>query len=241
MKNRLIGWILSSLGVRDLENSVLNPAENKEYEKRFAILYHHLLGVSATFYSWKGLQKKDYEPLYGREKYFWGSVLIALQHEWIIGITKCFEESSYSRRNEVISVYALLKHYLRKHSDSGKAEKLKVLLKKHKKVISNIAELRHKIAHIDAEYFNNPSEFLNRYPVDYGEVEELLGDFGVLLSSLNPASGVGYSLMSFVETPELEAAQTMDKIQFFAQEEKKHLERYQSGETDNPFLLQRKI
>ncbi len=51
-------------------NDVLSLADNEEHKKRFAVLYSHLLGTSATFYSWKGLQKKDYEPLYGRAKYF---------------------------------------------------------------------------------------------------------------------------------------------------------------------------
>lgn len=224
-------------GVFKLPNDVLNLVDNEEYKKRFATLYSHLLGTSATFYSWKGLQKNEYQPLYNRAKYFWGSVLIALQNEWVIGLAKCFEESSYSRRNEVISVHALLKHYLRRQTDSSKADKVKTLLKKHKRVISNIIQLRHKLAHIDAEYFNNPIDFLKKYPVDYGEVQDLFADFETLLSSLNPKSGVGYSLSNYVKTPEWEAGHAMDEIQFFVEKEKEHLERYSAGETDNPFLL----
>jgi len=233
--------VLSYLrGVFKLPNNVLNPADDDEYKKRFATLYSHFLGTSATFYSWKGLQKSDYQPLYNRAKYFWGSVLTALQNEWIISLAKCFEESSYSRRNEVISVHALLKHYLQRHTDSNKAAKVKALLKKHKRVISNITQLRHKLAHIDAEYFNNPSDFLKKYPVDFGEVQDLLADFEDLLSSLNPESGVGYSLNNYVKTPEWEAGHVMDEIQFFVDEEAKHFERYSAGETDNQFLPSRK-
>lgn len=242
LKSKKVGLaVLSYLGgFFKHPNDVLNLADNEEYKKRFAILYSHLLGTSATFYSWKGLQKKEYEPLYGRAKYFWGSILIALQNEWVISIAKCFEKSSYSRRNEVISVHALLKHYLRGHTDSSKADKVKALLTKHKKVISNIYQLRHKLAHIDAKYFDNPSEFLKKYPVNYGEVEDLLADFASLLSSLNPESGHGYSLDNFVKTPEWEAGHAMDEINFYIQEEKKHLDKFSAGETNDPFLLPRK-
>ncbi len=117
---------------------------------------------------------------------------------------------------------------------------MKALLKKHERVISNIYQLRHKLAHIDAKYFDNPSGFLKKYPVDYGEVEDLLADFADLLSSLNPESGIGYSLDNFVKTPEWEAVRAMDEISFYVQEEKKHLDRFSAGETDDPFLLPRK-
>jgi hypothetical protein len=111
--------------------------DKSEYKARFDSLYSNLLGACATFYTWKGLQDKNYEPAYGRAIYFWSATLIALQNEWLLSLAKCFEESSFSKQNKVISVYALLKH----HPDSARAKQVEDFLKKHSKVIQPISRL----------------------------------------------------------------------------------------------------
>lgn len=206
----------------------------EEYKERFEHLHHFLLEICNAYHSWKGLQDKTYEPIYDQGKYFWSAVLIALQNEWLLNIAKCFEDSSRSDRNQVISVYALLKHY----PDKDRQEKVREFLGKHKKVITHIQRVRdNQLVHLNAKYLANPKKLIEQFPIVYGEVEDLLSGFPELISLLNPQSGVGYSLDSYTRTPEVEAKYTMKKIQFYDKKEKEHMEKYVAGETDNPFLV----
>ncbi|MDO8481551.1 MAG: hypothetical protein Q7S75_00535 [bacterium] len=202
-----------------------------EYKDRFDRLYSNLLGACAAFYTWKGLQEKSYESVYSREVYFWSATLIALQNEWLLSLAKCFEESSYSKRNKVISVYALLKH----HPDPARAQEVKGFLGKHKKVIGPISRLRdNQLAHLNAEHLKNPTKLLKKFPIDYGDVEDLFNDFPILFSALNPTSGIGYGLDNYTKQPVYEAKHTMTKIQHFNKLEKEHLDKFVAGEIDNP-------
>lgn len=207
------------------------------YKKRFDQLYKTLLWVSATFYSWKGLQNAQYESTYNQEKTFWSVVLSALQDEWLISLAKCFEDSRFSKRNKVVSVYALLQY----HPDPIRARKAGSLLQKHKAVLFNISQLRHRqLAHLNAEHLANPKALLRGHPIVYGHVEALLQEFPELISLLNPESGIGYSLGGFVKDPESEAIHVMDKLQYVREKEKEHLDRYSAGEIDDPFFLPRR-
>lgn len=201
-----------------------------EYRKRFQTLYSNLLGVAATYYSWKGLQDEKYRDVYERAKYFWGAVLIALQNEWLSGLARCFEESSYSDSNKVISVKALLLHY----SSPEKAIEVEALLNKHQSVISSIARLRdHQLAHLNAQHLSDPSKLLKRFPVKYDDIEALLKDLPELLSQLNPESGIGYVLHNYTEEPLWEAAWTIKQMQYFNKKEREYLDKFISGESDS--------
>lgn len=210
---------------------------NIEYKNRFNSLYSNLLGACATFYTWKGFQDKSYESIYGRAIYFWSATLIALQNEWLLSLAKCFEESSFSKRNKIISVYALLKY----HPDSARAKHVEDFLKKHSKVIRPISRLRdNQLAHLNAKHLKNPTKLLKQFPIDYGEVEDLLKGFPELISLLNPESGIGYGLDNYTKTPEYEAKHIMTKIQHFDHLEQGHLDKFVSGEIDDPFYPPRK-
>lgn len=203
----------------------------KEYKDRFDRLYSNLLGACDTFYSWKGLQNKDHEPIYDQAKYFWSAILIALQNEWLLSLARCFEDSRYSERDDVISVRALLKH----HPDPMRAQKVKEFLKRHEKVIVHISRLRdYQLAHLNAEHLATPGKLLQKFPIVYGEVEALLVDFPELFSLLNPDPGIGYVLDNYTKEPEREAKYTMTKIQYFDKKRKEHVDRFVSGEIDDP-------
>ncbi|OHA91932.1 MAG: hypothetical protein A3J09_00290 [Candidatus Zambryskibacteria bacterium RIFCSPLOWO2_02_FULL_51_21] len=205
--------------------------DKAEYKDRFDKLYSNLLGACATFYVWKGLQEKSYETTYSRAIYFWSATLLALQNEWLLSLAKCFEESSFSKNNKVISVYALIKH----HPDFARAKKLDDFLNKHKKVIGPISRLRdNQLAHLNAKHLKNPAKLLKKFPIDYGEVEDLLNDFPNLISLLNPEPGIGYGLDNYIKVPVYEAKHVMTQIQYFNQLEKEHLDRFVTGEIDDP-------
>ena len=201
-----------------------------EYTRRFDRLYHHLLETCSAFYSWKGLQNKDFEPIYDKAKYFWSSVLIALQNEWLINLAKCFENSTYSEKNKVVSVYALLKH----HPDAIRSKMAMEIIEKHKNVISHVQILRHnQLAHLNANHLANPKKLLEKFPIKFGDIEDLISSFPELLSLLNPETGHGYQLINYTEEPEREAKHTMSEIQYFEREYNKHRERFLAGEIDD--------
>lgn len=202
-----------------------------EYARRFELLYSSLLKICGAYYSWKGLQDKSYEPIYARAKYFWGYVFLSLQDEWLLGIANSFEESRWSENNKVISVHALLAH----HPDSGRVQEIRAILQKNVKTVKNISILRnHQLAHLNAEHLKNPEALLKRFPINYGEIEDLLGDFPKLLSLLTPKQDHGYILDNFVKEPEHEARYTVHKLQYYDQKEDEHFKKYAGGETDRP-------
>lgn len=208
-----------------------------EYQTRFDILRGNLLGACATFYAWKGSQEKNYESTYGRAIYFWSAALISMQNEWLLSLAKCFEDSSFSKQNGVISVKALLRH----HPDSACAQQIELFLQNHKKVIRSISKLRHdRLAHFNAEHLKNPAKLLRKFPIDYGEVEDLFNGSPELISLLDPRTGVSWGLDAFTKTPEYEAKHIMTKIQYFDVLEKEHLERFSRHEIDDPFFPPRK-
>ena len=205
--------------------------DKDEYKKRFDSLYSNLLGACATFYSWKGLQEKAYEEIYDGAKYFWGATLIALQNEWLLSLAKCFEDTKYTKDGKVISVQALLKH----HPDPVRSQKVAEFLKKHERVLASISRLRdHQLAHLNSEHLASPGKLLQKFPIVYGEIEALLQDFPSLFSLLNPESGVGYGLDNYTKEPEREAKYTMEKIKYFDKKRKEHLDRFVSGEINDP-------
>ena len=208
----------------------IEPMNKTEYKKRFNRLYSNLLGASAAFYAWKGLQNKNYESLYARANYFWGAVLIALQNEWLLGLAKCFEDSKYSKDGKVISVQALLAH----HPDSIRAGEVEDILRKHRKVILSISRLRdHQLAHLNAGHLASPSTLLKKFPIKYEEVEDLLKDFPEVISLLDPESGIYYVLDNYTKEPEREAKNIMEKISYFYKKEKEHLDKFVAGEVNN--------
>jgi len=207
--------------------------DKTEYKERFDRLYSNLLGACDNFYSWKGLQNKDYELIYDQAKYFWSAVLIALQNEWLLSLAKCFEDSRHSENDRVISVYSLLQH----HPDPSRKGQAENLLKKHDKVIKSISRLRdHQLAHLNAGHLAAPSILLQKFPIVYGEVEDLFNDFPNLFSLLNPQPGVGYILDNYTKEPEREAKYTMEKIQYFDVKQKEHMDKFVAGEINSPFF-----
>lgn len=204
-----------------------------EYKKRFDTLYHYLLEIYATFYSWKSLQDERYELFYDEAKYFWSAVLIALQNEWLLNLAKCFEDSNFAKHDIVISVQALLKH----HPDSSRATQVVAILNNHQAVINGILRLRdHQLAHFNADHLSDPKKLLERFPIPFSDVEDLLAQFPELISLMNPASGIGYSLDSFRTEPENEAKYLMEKLRWFKERHKEYMDDFIAGKVSDPFF-----
>jgi hypothetical protein len=75
---------------------------------------------------------------------------------------------------------------------------------------------------------------LQKFPIDYGEVEDLFKDFPKLLSYLNPTPEVGYVLDNYTAEPEHEARSIMRKLEYFDKKEAEHLKKFVNGEVDDP-------
>lgn len=210
----------------------------EEYKIRFDRLYSNLLGTCDTFYSWKSLQYEQYQPIFDAGKYFWGAVLISLQNEWLLSLAKCFEDSSFSKSDQVISVFGLLKY----HTDVARKTQAENLLHKHDKVLKAIARLRdHQLAHLNAAHLQQPHVLLGKFPIVFGEVEDLMNEFPTLFSLLNPEAGIGYILDNYTKEPEREGKYAMKQIQFFNKKREEHMQKYVSGEVESPFLPEEKI
>ncbi len=203
---------------------------SKKYIDNFEKLYSLFTEIYLTFYTWKGLQEKEYEPVFKKDSNFWGATLYALENSWLTGLAKAYENSRYSEKGTVISVYALLKEI----KDTDKVRNVEKLLNKNTKAIKLVTALRHKqLAHNDVKHLLNPKKLLKSHVVKYGEIEDLINDSSKLLSLLNPEKGHGYSYQGFIEECISNSHSIVKKLKYYQKHKDLHVTKFLNREVDS--------
>jgi hypothetical protein len=193
------------------------------YKQKFEQLQHLLLGAYATYYTWKALQKEEYNELYRINNDFWSAVIPALQHEWFIGLARLFEDSRYSKSGSVVSVFSLIAE----HPNKERAKEAGIFLDKNQKVLKNITRIRdHRHAHNNAEFLINPQDFEKRFSIKYAELDEIFEFSDRILSFLHPEDGHGYVLGHLREEAERDTKDVMDGLEYFNTKRKEHREKW---------------
>jgi hypothetical protein len=189
------------------------------YEDKFKQLQNLLLGAYETFYVWKALQKEEYNELFPVSNAFWVVTLPALQHEWFMGLARLFEDSSYSKSGAVVSVYSLIQE----HPLKERTEIANDFLNKNKVVINNIARIRdYRHAHNNADFLINSKDFEKRFPIKYGEIEDIFEFTDKMLGILHPEDGHGYSLDHMKEEAERHTSDVMVGLKYFYQKREEY-------------------
>ncbi len=202
-----------------------------EYKERFDKLYGRISEAVLLFNVWKGLQNKEFESTFKENNNFWLAVLYSIENNYLTLLAKIFEESKFSEQNKIISVYSVINYQL----DTKRAMKAKSILDKNQKVIKNIKILRnHKLAHENASFASDPSAILEKYPIKYGEIEDLLEISNELLSALNPDFGHGYQFDMLAEDSQNDSRDIIKKLKYFSKRKKIHLDNFKKGTVNNP-------
>ncbi|MBU1102751.1 hypothetical protein KJ853_03810 [Patescibacteria group bacterium] len=202
----------------------------EEYKKRFNILNYFFTEAYLSFYIWKGLQDKAFEKTFLENPRFWSATLLAIENTWLSGLAKIYEDSEYSKKAKVISVYALLPY----QTDSVRAAKVQNILELNSNVIKNIIILRqHQLAHNNAQHLMNPKAILKRFPIVYADVEKLLLSSGEILSNLNPDKGYGYEYKMWADDCEHDGKDVIKKLQYYSKLRREHYDKLKRGEIDD--------
>jgi len=187
--------------------------KKNEYKERFEKLYNQITEIIVIFNVWKGLQNKEFESTFSENNYFWSAVLHSLEDNYLTLLAKIFEKSKHSERNKIISVYSVINY----QSDMERAKKARKIINKNKNVIENIQILRHnKLAHNNANFASNPSVVLEKFPIKYKEIKDLLEISSELLSALNPDSGHGYLLDTLIEGSQNDSKDIIKKLKYYS-------------------------
>jgi len=205
--------------------------DKNDFDNYITKVRNNVSNIHNGFYVWRGLNKKEYNETYNKNKYFWGIVLSSLRLDWLLGIAKIFEEPKENK--EVISIPFLLKFV----PEGDKKEKIKKEIDKQKPILGNLWEWRCKIlAHHDKVVADNQKDFYEEYSIKGGDIENLLISIkdilGLIKSSMLDHSEV-YSFKIFQEESERDDEQIIKKLEYFDQERKKHMEKFIKGEVDN--------
>jgi hypothetical protein len=204
---------------------------SEEYSNRFEKLYKLFSEAYLNFFVWKGLQDKMFEEVFSENSGFWNSVLFSLESCWLTQLAKIYESSSYSKKSEVISVYALLPH----QKDLERASLVTNILDRNGEVIQNIQRLRdNQLAHNNAKHLQKPSVILSKFPIKYADVEGLLSATGEILSNLHPATGHGYAYAMLAGDAENDGRRVVKKLQYYSKLHREHLEKFRRGEVGSP-------
>ena len=199
----------------------------KECAERFEKLYNLFTETYLNFYTWKGLQDKAFEKTFAENSHFWTAVLFALQNSWLTGLAKIFENSTFSKKAQVISVYALLPH----QTDTTRAAKVQNTLTLNAGVIKGIQQLRNnQLAHNNTRHLLKPKLILSKFPIKYAEVEQLLLLSGEILSDLNPKKGHGYAYKMLADDSENDGKQIVKKLQYYSKLHREHLDKFRRRE-----------
>lgn len=191
----------------------------EEYKNRFEKLYQLLTKAHLCFYVWRGLKDSKYQPQFNRNKNFWGAVMFSLESSWLQSLANIYENSDYSKKDRIISVYSLIKN----QKDNQRKIKAEAIVSQNQAVINNISVLRgNQLAHFNANHLLNPESILKKYPVKYEDVEKLLGITEELLHCLHPESNHSFSFEGFDEESEKDSKRVMNKIEYFLKQEKRH-------------------
>jgi hypothetical protein len=204
----------------------------KEYERRFEKAYSRLVEAHGFFFVWRALQKKEYEEYWKGTANFWNPVISALDQSWMLSLAKIYENSSYSKNDEVISIHSLVEH----QPDTKRKEEARKLLEEKKNLLKNIEIVRHHIlAHNNAEHKISREEVFKRFPIKYAEIEALFSMTEELFHLLHPEPNHSLSMEGFNEKCETDVKAVMKKMKFWEDELLKHYERIKNGEPYSDF------
>jgi len=204
----------------------------KEYQRRFEVLFKRFNEAHLFFFTWRVLQKKEYEKYWKQESNFWNAVHASLNQSWMMSLAKIYEKSSYSKEDTIISIYSLVKY----QSDSERKKEVESFLDENKKVLNNIGIIRHHIlAHTNAEHKLTRKELFEKFPIKYGEIEKLFEKTEELFHLLHHQSNHSLSMEGFHEECETDVESLMQKLEFFRKAEKKHFEKIKNGESYSDF------
>ncbi len=199
------------------------------YREKFDKITNLLLAAYLTFYVWKALQKEENNDVFTGSE-FWTVVIPALQHEWFIGLARLYEDSNYSKRGTVLSVYSLIPE----HPDKERAKQAEDFLEKNAATLNSINRVRdHEHAHNNTTHLLKPGELFKRFPLKYHEIEELFEFTDKLLSILNPEEGHSWVVSHLREDAERDTEDVISGLRYFKTQRTKHRERYARGETDD--------
>ncbi len=194
----------------------------EEYKNRFEKLYQLLTRAHLCFFVWKGLKNVKYQPQFDRDKNFWSAVVPSLESSWLQSLANIYEESDYSRKDKIISVYSLINN----QKDVERKVRAEVIINQNQSIIKNISILRNnQLAHYNANHLLNPKELLEKFPVKYGEVERLLEITEELLRFLHPENNHSFSFEGFDKESQRDSTLIMDRIEYYLKQEKKHYEK----------------
>ncbi len=205
---------------------------SKEYEKRFEGAYSLLVEAHSFFFVWRALQKKEYEHYWRGTANFWNAVISSLNHSWMLSLAKIYEESKYSKRDEVISIYSLVEH----QADTARKNEAKRLLVKRKGLFKNLKNIRNRLlAHNNAKHRADPKVLFKKYPIKYAEIEALFEMTEELFHLLHPQSNHSLSMEGFNEKCGRDVEVIMKKMKFWEDELLKHHKRLEKGESYSDF------
>ena len=201
----------------------------KEYKERFKILYELLIDAHLYFYTWKGLiQDKGHEKYWERNENFWNTIIRSIRNSFLQAIANIYEDSSFSKKGKVISVYSLAS----RQRDKKRKEKVKSLLSSNRKIIENVSVVRsNQLSHINAKHFQNPRKLFRKFPIKFKEIENLLGLTDEVLHLLCYDDNHNFDFEILEDSCERDSTRIMVKIKYYTEEEKKHYERVRSGKT----------
>lgn len=199
------------------------------YEEKFKKTQDLLLGAFSTYYSWKSLQVPENQNIYNVNNDFWSVTIPALQHEWFLGLARIFEDSSYTRNGQVLSVYSLITN----HPDNVRKQQAQDFLDKNKKVLTNIERVRdHFHAHNNLDALMNPKEFELRFSIKYDEIEEIFQFADKLLGILHPEDGHGFVLDHLKEEAEKDTQDVITGLKYFNKKRKDHYQSWTYNSTN---------
>lgn len=199
-------------------------------DKEFYIkqLTNKIANAFNTFYLWESLQKKEYENLWNKNRYFWGVISVSLQLSTFLLPSMIFEK--LEKGKEVISIPFLLSFI----PEGENKKKIEEKIKKQESILNKLWKWRCKIfVHQDVIVAGNTVDFCKEYPITKEEMEKILMSAQNILGMIKSTiSGEGHSFIfrNFEEGAQIDAEQIMEAVRYFFQEKEKYLEKIIRGE-----------
>jgi len=139
-----------------------------DFEKNINKIRNYISNIFNGFNVWKSLQKAEYNKIYNKDKYFWGTVIHSLQSEFLLGLAKLFEERN---QNDILSIFYLLDFL----PEGTEKEEIKNEISNFDGVIKNLIIWRNNIlAHHNVFFALNPQELFKKFPIKNEKIEGLM-------------------------------------------------------------------
>jgi len=149
--------------------------------------------IYCPFYVYKKLQNQKYNKVYCIYKYFWGTIVNALQITIFVRLASLFDNDSDSLSFN----YCLSK----KRLDSKQTKRVKQILKKNQKITYKVTKWRNWLyAHNDIQALD-ASIITTKFPLNYNELEDLIKDIKKLVEIII------HEKVKFPEIPDFVSAQ----------------------------------